>query len=529
MSARALNPGAVKGWLRAAPDPGVGARTRAHLEGLWREGSRGWINACEACLPRDLAALVREQPLDRIRALTGKGVHTVADLRALCDAGIVEGLPADRIEDHIVAVRASQVRLNLGRALGAVEGLLSTLADSAEVTVVPVGGLRRFEPTIGDLTLLLVGERSATVLDELAQRIERADFRARSPHALTFVHLREEITLRAVDPDHAGCALVHYTGSHVHVRQLRELATARGLRLTAGGLFGAAGARLRTPAEEDVYAALELPYIPPERRHGLDEVALAQAGRLGTPLAIEDIQGDLHLHTIWSDGRDSTEVMIWAARALGYRYMAITDHSPSAAATRVLSLNRLKAQAAEIQALRAKHPDITILHGCEVDILQDGRLDLPDAVMAELDIVLASLHEPHGHSGAGLTERYVRAMQHPCVSVVTHPTNRVPGRSQGYDLDWDLFFRTARETGTAVEVDGAPGHIDLDGHLARQAVEAGVTLAIDSDGHFAERIGRQMRIGVGTAARGGVGARHVLNTRPLSEVKAFIAAKRDRS
>ncbi len=174
------------------------------------------------------------------------------------------------------------------------------------------------------------------------------------------------------------------------------------------------------------------------------------------------------------------------------------------------------------------YPELTILHGCEVDILPDGSLDLPDAVMAGLDIVLASLHDAAGQPPDRLLARYLGAMAHPLVSIVTHPANRTPGRANGYALDWARFFTAARETGTAVEVDGAPGHLDLDGHLARQAVETGATVVVDSDGHFAERLGRQMRMGVGTAARGGVEARHVLNARPLDAVRAFIADKRRR-
>jgi len=321
---------------------------------------------------------------------------------------------------------------------------------------------------------------------------------------------------------------VHYTGSRAHVAQLAERARVRGLRLTPAGIVDRNLSRRPAASEADLYAALDLPWIPPERRHGLDEIALAERGALGAPFALADIQGDLHMHTHWSDGRDATEAVIQSARALGYRYMAITDHSPSARASRTLTIERLEEQAREIAALRPRYPDITILHGCEVDILEDGSLDLPDAVMARLDIVLASLHESHGHDGPRLTERYLQAMASPYVSVITHPANRAPGRTSGYALDWDRFFAAARDTGTAVEIDGAPGHLDLDGHLARQAVETGATVAIDSDGHFAERLGRQMRMGVGTAGRGGVEARHVLNARGLDGVRAFIAGKRQR-
>ncbi len=496
---------------------------QAHLDAIERQGARTWVDASAARLPRDLAGLVRHRGrVDTLRWHRADAIHTVADLRAHAEAGAIAG-------EVIGAVRGHQPRINLGRALAALELLLEHIAASdPSLEIIPAGSLRRYEPTVGDLTVLLVGEPSAAV-DVVLRLVDTADVRARSSRGVTVDVDRQEVTFRAITPPEAGCALLHYTGSHEHLELLRRRADGRGLRLGPRTLTDlASGAVVPTASEESVYAALGLPWIPPERRLGEDEIALAEQGRLGVPLTVSDIRGDLHLHTLWSDGRDSTEGIVWAARALGYAYLAITDHSPTAAASRTLSIERLAQQAAEIAALRDRHPEITILHGTEVDILEDGRLDFPDRILEDLDIVLASLHDSHGQDGPALTRRYVRAMEHPLVNVITHPANRVPGRSEGYDLDWDLFFRTAARTGTAVEIDGAPGHIDLDGRRARHAVTLGAMLVVDSDGHFAERIGRQMRIGVGTAARGGVEARHVLNTRPVEEIRAFVAAKRGR-
>ena len=495
---------------------------RTHVEGVTRQGPGPWLDTAVARLPRDLAALVHARPRgDVVAWQRADAIHTVADLRAHATAGPID-------DGLVAAIRAGQPRINLGRALSALEPLLARLADRLPTTrIVPVGSVRRFEPTVGDITVLIVSDAPDTVLAAVLERAEPADIRARSARAVTLTIDREDVSLRIVDPSEAGCAMLHYTGSHAHLLQLGARAAARGLRLDPRALVDlATGLPRSLPTEEVVYAALDLPWIPPERRLGEDEVALAVAGSLASPIQLTDIRGDLHLHTIYSDGRDSAQSVVWAARALGYEYIAITDHSPTAAASRTLSRDSLGAQASEIDGLRRKHPELTILHGTEVDILEDGRLDFPDEVLAGLDIVLASLHESHGHDGPTLTARYLRAMEHPLVNVITHPANRVPGRSEGYALDWDAFFRKAAETGTAVEIDGAPGHIDLDGRLARRAVELGATLVVDSDGHFAERIGRQMRIGVGTAVRGGVEARHVLNTRSIDEIRAFVAAKR---
>jgi len=271
---------------------------------------------------------------------------------------------------------------------------------------------------------------------------------------------------------------------------------------------------------------LGLPYIPPELRHGADEFELAAGGSLPELLDVGHMRGDLHTHTLWSDGRDSVEGVVRAARALGYAYVAITDHSPSAAASRVLTLDRLARQRDDVLKAREHVPDVTVLHGVEVDVLPNGRLDLPDEVMEPLDIVLASLHEPAGHGPERLLERYLAAVRHPLVNVITHPANRLVGRHDGYAIDFDALFAAAAETGTAVEVDGGPAHLDLDGHLARRAAAAGATITVDSDCHNAARLGRQMRLAVGTARRGAIEPRHVLNTRDVDAVRAFVSRKR---
>ena len=217
--------------------------------------------------------------------------------------------------------------------------------------------------------------------------------------------------------------------------------------------------------------------------------------------------------------------MVEAAVALGYEYIAITDHSPHSAATRNLTPDGVKRQADEIAGVRERFPQIVILHGCEVDILPDGRLDFPERILARFDIVLASLHHRAGQSPDQLLRRYVSAMRHPLVSVITHPTNRLLPHRPGYDLDYDRLFEAAVETGTCLEIDGAPVHLDMDGALARRAIAAGASVIVSSDGHRADLLGQQMGLGIATARRGWVEPRHVLNTRPLADVRAAIQRK----
>jgi DNA polymerase (family 10) len=278
----------------------------------------------------------------------------------------------------------------------------------------------------------------------------------------------------------------------------------------------------------ELYSHAGLAYLPPETRDSADALDRAQQRSLPRLVEREDIRGDLHMHTTYSDGREPLRRMAHGARALGYEYIAITDHSEHAGASRTLTPELLVRQREEIARLRREIPDMAILHGIEVDIMSDGSLDCPDDTLAGLDIVLASLHDSAGHSRAALTRRCIAAIEHPLVSVITHPANQLVGRRDGYDLDYDAVYAAAAAAGTALEVDGAPSHLDLSGDRAREAIEAGVTLVIDSDCHRLRALDRQMRMGVGTARRGWVEPRHVLNTRPLADVRAFIARKRTR-
>jgi DNA polymerase (family 10) len=234
------------------------------------------------------------------------------------------------------------------------------------------------------------------------------------------------------------------------------------------------------------------------------------------------------MHTDWSDGRDSIEAMVQASVALGYEYIAVTDHSERSAASRSLAQGDVARQAEAVAALRDKYPQIAILHGCEVDILPDGTLDFPDHLLQEFEIVLASLHDRAGHGPEELERRYARAMRHPLVTIITHPTNRLVPHRAGYELDWDRVIADAVETGTVLEVDGAPSHLDMEGALARRAIALGASISIDSDCHRADMLARQMQLGVTTARRGWVEPRHVINTRPIADIRALVAAKRAR-
>jgi DNA polymerase (family X) len=416
-------------------------------------------------------------------------------------------------------------RIPLGRATAISELILQQLRTTPGVNwAEPVGSLRRGHDLIDDLALLASTDDPSDLLDALESFEGVQGVRQRGADIAHIAVERVQVAIRCAAPSHAGSALLQLTGSAAHVERLSALAEERRLRLDANGLQR--DHELIAATEEEIYAALGLAFVPPELRAGDEEIELAIAGRLPALVTRADIRGDLHMHSHWSDGRDSIEDMVAQSVALGYEYVAITDHSTNSAASRNLSLDDVERQHREITALREQYPQIVILHGAEVDILADGRLDFPDEVLRRFDIVLASLHDRAGQSPRALLQRYERAMHHPLVSLVTHPMNRPGPERSGYDLDVDRLFELAATTGTALEIDGAPSHLDLESSLARRAVQAGVMLSIDSDAHRTEMLSRHMSLGLLTARRGWVEPQHVLNVRPYADLMEFLSRKR---
>jgi DNA polymerase (family 10) len=491
------------------------------------------LKSAISTIPRDLRNLVEAGlPLRLAVEICRLGATTSGDVAALIRDGRLDEQLSSSPELAAAIYRAqpqirwAQPRIPLGRADNILAEVVPDIQERCPLILQlkPVGSFRRGDATVGDFHVLAVSNDVAGTVECVAGLPFVRDVLHRGAANVTIEVPDAEISVRVVRPDEFPLALIHYTGSAAHNEQLRAYARRKGFTLTSTSLRRATGAVVPCETEAAVYAALDLGYIPPELREGMDEIDAAAANALPDLVTLRHIRGDLHMHTDWSDGHDTVLQMARTARDLGYEYMAITDHSPSSAASRSLSLDGLARQADEIERVRRQVPDIAVLHGAEVDILPDGLLDFPDEMLARLDVVLASLHDAANHSRKELTARYIRAMRHPLVNIITHPANRLVGRREGYDLDEALLFRTAAETGTILEIDGAPGHLDMDGAMARRAVSAGVMVSVDSDCHRASVLERQMRFGVMTARRGWVEPRHVLNTRPWTEVKAILAA-----
>lgn len=503
---------------------------------MYETGTWVLLESTLADLPADLRWLYESEAVtfEQLATLCGsRGATSAADLASEIREQSLRDLPGfdaaveTAIAQALPGLRASVPRIPLGRATAIAEPLLNQLRAASGVRwAEAAGSFRRGQDTIGDIELIASVSDPADAAGQLLALPDVERWLHRSARRMYFIVDRVQVGVRFPEPDRAGATLLYLTGSAEHFAALQAHAAAAGWRLTTAGLHGGDGTLRSAATEDDIYGALGLPTIPPEIRNGDEELAAAVTGDLPTLVTRRDIRGDLHMHSTWSDGRDSVEAMVVTCRALGCEYIAITDHSPHSAATRNLTVDGVKRQADEIAALREQYPDITILHGCEVDILADGRLDFPDRVLAKLDIVLASLHERAGHRPEQLMARYTAAMNHPLVTMITHPTNRLVPHRAGYDLDYDRLFEIAVETQTVVEIDGSPSHLDLDGALARRAIAAGATMAVNSDCHRAEMLDRQMNLGILTARRGWVEPRHVMNTRPLADVRAAIARKR---
>jgi DNA polymerase (family 10) len=446
------------------------------------------------------------------QALLREGVVTLSDL----DLAIADGRPASAapaLRGAAATIASGIVPITLGRAWDVLDTLLPQLSSHCPGVdaLEPSGQVRRSEPLVTELVVVGRAADPLRAIDAIARAPWTTGVLYRTARRIVVSADGHEVDVRVATADEFGSVLFTTTGPAAHVA---EVVRRRGARLC--------------PAEAELYAHAGLAYLPPETRDSPGALDRARQRSLPRLVEREDIRGDLHMHTTYSDGREPLRRMAHGARALGYEYIAITDHSEHAGASRTLTPDLLVRQREEIARLRREIPDMAILHGIEADILPDGSLDCPDETLAGLDIVLASLHDSAGQSGAALTRRCIAAIEHPLVSIITHPANQLVGRRDGYDMDYAAVYAAAAATGTALEVDGAPSHLDLSGERAREAVDAGVTLVIDSDCHRLRALDRQMRMGIGTARRGWVEPRHVLNARPVADVRAFVARKRAR-
>jgi DNA polymerase (family 10) len=378
---------------------------------------------------------------------------------------------------------------------------------------------------VGDLDILVTGRARGAVVEAFTSAPGVARVLARgTTRAAVRLGSGLQVDLRVLGPESFGAGLFYFTGSKAHNVAVRGIARAAGLKINEYGVWRGK-ARVAGRTEEEVLAAVGLPWIPPELREDRGEIAAAREGRLPDLVTLDDLRGDLQCHTTDSDGRDDLEAMARAAEALGHEYLAVTDHSPSVRVTGGMDAAGFRAQRRKVDKLNAKLGKLTVLAGAEVDILADGRLDLDDATLAGLDVVVISIHSRFNLPEAEQTRRVLRALAHPAADILGHPTGRIIGRRAGIALDFDAVARAAADHGVMLEVNAQPERLDLDDLAARAAVERGVRLVIGSDAHAAAELGF-LRWGVDQARRGWVEKRDVANALPLPRLRKFLHGAR---
>ncbi len=507
--------------------PGIGKGLAGYLGDLVRDGASPRLERYRGRVPPGLPGVLRLDGVGvtRARVLWHAGIDSVEKLGNALANGELRGLhgfgPAvlSRVQRGLAAMAALSGKSLLSEAGRAAEKLVTSLRGAGLVVEV-AGELQRRLEIVATVDIVC-GAESEEVWAEAdnCPGVTLGSRQGSNPIEVSLDGVRSR--LWAVPPGVIGAVVHHLTGPPAYLEALADRARGMGLELTPAGLDGAGEA---SGTESTIYAALGLPWIPPELRN--DATTLARADH-GLPRLVErgDIKGDLHMHTTWSDGAATVRRMVQAAADRAYRYLAITDHSPSTGVVAGLEAAGLRAQAAEIARVQEDYPDIRILRGCEVDILPDGTLDLDDEILSELDVVLASVHSVFAMTAARMTDRIIRAMENPFVDVLCHPTGRKLGRRDSYPVDVREILHAARRLDVAVEVNGGPRRLDLDHRGLCLCGELGVRVVVSSDAHSVTRLDN-VNYGVDQARRGWLQSSQIVNTGTLGEVSGWIGRRR---
>jgi DNA polymerase (family 10) len=525
---------------------GIGADLASKIEQLLDAGRLPLLEELEREVPAVVFDLMRVPGLGpkKVKALVDAlGIDSLAALEAACQAGKVRGVKgfgpkteAAILENLAFAADPDRARLLWEEADAIASQLVAWLSESPAVQrIEAAGSLRRGKETIGDLDILVEAEPDAAVavMDRLVAWPETADVLLRGETKTSIRGPRGvQVDLRVVGAESYGAALQYFTGSKEHNVRLRARARDRGLSLNEYGVYPLpasgtdSGQSLAGRQEADIYAAVGLPWIPPELREGRNEILLAEEGRLPQLVTLGDIRGDLHMHTTATDGEGTLADMVRAAVDRGLAYVAITDHGQRVTMARGLDERRLLKQWDEIDRFNASlamegPPPIVVLKGIEVDMLEKGGLDLPDEILARADWVVASLHYGQNQPRDRITARILEAIENPHVAVIGHPTGRLINRRPAYDVDIEAVIEAAARTGTFLEINANPWRLDLDDRHAAAAKAAGVKLVISTDAHSTKGLD-VMRCGILQARRAGLEAADVANTRSLTDLKQLM-------
>jgi len=523
--------------------PGIGKSTAEKIEEYFRTGKITRHEELRKQIPMGLLEMLTIQgmgPKTVAKLWKQAGITSLDQLRKIVQENpskleAIEGLGAKKLSQFAESMSFAEKvsgRFRLDEAGATAENLCQVVESTKETKKVAVAGsLRRRRETVGDIDILC--EASERHAREIIKAFTQARgvtkvLAAGATKGSVIVNHRIQVDLRVVPAKSFGAALQYFTGSKAHNIALREIAVKKGLKLNEYGLFkhdAPDGAKpLAGKTEEEIYAALDLQWIPPELREDRGEIAAAAEGKLPDLIRLEDIRGDLHMHTTASDGANTIEEMILACKKLGYQYMAITDHSKSQIQANGLDEQRLADHVAEIRSAARKHKDILVLAGIEVDIFKDGSLDFSNDILKELDFVVASPHTALTQGRAEATRRIIKAIENPYVHAIGHPTGRMINQRTGMDIDIVKITQAAAANDTALEVNAHPWRLDLRDVHVRAAIEAGAKLVITTDAHsaFGGSDLTLMHYGVETARRGWATADDVINTYTPAKLKRWL-------
>ena len=530
-----------KGGLKAiGAIPGVGVSIAEKIEEYVKTGRIAFYDALKKKIPVDLRALTAVEGLGpkKIKKLYKQiGIKNLGDLEKAAASGAlakVEGFgpkSAENILKGIAFVKTSGGRLILGNVFAGIEHIKKELEKIKGVERVDiVGSARRKKETVGDFDILVIAKKPQPVMDWFVAMDTVVRVYAHG-ETKSSVRIKPgiDVDIRVVAKESYGAALLYFTGSKAHNVALRQLAIKKGLKLNEYGLFRMKGDKeekmIAGDTEESIYNALGLTYIEPEMREDIGELELAQNHTLPVLIEYGEMKGDLQMHTTWSDGANTIEECAAAAMAMGLEYIAITDHTKRLTVANGLDearlLEHIKAIDAVNMKLKKAGKKFTVLKGSEVDILRDGTLDLPDAVLAKLDVVGASVHSHFNLSREAQTKRIITAMENPHMDIIFHPTGRVINRRPAYDVDMDAIIAAAKRTKTVLEIDAFPDRLDLKDEYVRKCVQKGVKLSIDTDAHSVAHL-PFLTWGIGQARRGWAERGDIVNAWPVEKMKKML-------
>ncbi|MEV5146242.1 DNA polymerase/3'-5' exonuclease PolX [Streptomyces sp. NPDC052727] len=512
--------------------PNVGRSIAEKVAEYLRTGTMAVVEERRAKIPagvRELITIPTLGPKKALRLYEDLHISSVSELAAAIEADALADLKGfgektqENIRHGIELLQRAGARVPLSLALDTAEEIVAQLsAVTGCERCGYAGSLRRMRETVGDLDVLVSARRSAPFMDALCELPVTAEVIARGTKK-TSVRTGKglQVDLRVVPPESWGAALQYFTGSKAHNIRTRTIAVHQGLKLSEYGVFDTgSGESVASRTEEEVYARLGLPWIPPTLREDRGEIEAALGDGLPEVVNERDIRGDLHTHTDLTDGLASLEAMVEAAAERGHAYYAVTDHAPNLYMQRMTD-EKILAQRERLRELDGTRRRMRLLHGTELNIGPDGEVDWPEEFLAGFDLCVASLHSHFDLDRRAMTRRLVRACEHPYVNIVGHPTTRLIGKRPGVDADWDEVFAACARTGTALEVNAQPDRLDLRDEDILRAREHGVKFAVNTDAHSVPHLG-QLRYGVATAQRGWLTEEDVINTWPLARLRRFL-------